>query len=408
MQSRLSVYILVVLSNMLISSAAFSVFAQTAGKENPQKDDFGFSLSLKKENKKPESEKSITNDAAEDDEIRIETTLIVNDVLVFDEDKKIVENLKKEDFIIREDGQPQVVEEFSFGGNEKFPRSVVLIIDHSVSQLPYLQTSIEAAKNLVDKLDPGDRMAIVTDNVELLQNFTVDKTLLKEKLDSLKKNALSGKIGKSKQYSALMAVLNELLAGENLRPIIIFQTDGDELNLLKGEILRNLLLPETLNFGFQDILTATEKTRTVIYTIIPDLKFVGITDDEKLSRAKTHLINSEKAFAEVRRSNFLPEKLKPTEKMLKRRASELSRQQSAMTKIAEVTGGWAYYLEQSEQAEKIYTEIMSNMKRRYILGYYPTNQTRDGKKRLIKAEVRGHPEYSVWCRESYIFGSNEE
>jgi len=43
------------------------------------------------------------------------------------------------------------------------PRSIILIIDYSPSQFAYIKDSIEAAKVLVDKLKPRDRMAVVTD-----------------------------------------------------------------------------------------------------------------------------------------------------------------------------------------------------------------------------------------------------
>ena len=87
---------------------------------------------------------------------------------------------------------------------------------------------------LVDKLNPRDRMAVVTDDVNLLVDFTSDKDLLKSRLDSLRQSALSGKLGASDQYDALMATLLELFDGEDVRPIVIFQTDGDQLESLKG------------------------------------------------------------------------------------------------------------------------------------------------------------------------------
>ena len=40
--------------------------------------------------------------------------------------------------------------------------------------------------------------------------------------------------------------------------------------------------------------------------------------------------------------------------------------------------------------------------RRYIIGYYPTNRTRDGKRRKVSIEVRGHPEYVVWGKKAYF------
>ena len=99
--------------------------------------------------------------------------------------------------------------------------------------------------------------------------------------------------------------------------------------------------------------------------------------------------------------------IKVTDKILKLRAESYYRQQSAIAEIAKFTGGWADFLEQPEQAEKIYSEILSGMNLRYATGYYPKNQTRDGKVRKVKIEVRDHPEYLVSERETFILSDKE-
>ena len=48
-----------------------------------------------------------------------------------------------------------------------------------------------------------------------------------------------------------------------------------------------------------------------------------------------------------------------------------------------------------------YQFIVEDLNQRYILGYYPINKDRDGKRRRIKVEVKGHPEYSITSRKSY-------
>ena len=175
-----------------------------------------------------------TSCADEDDVVRVDTDMVVAAVLVLDGEGKIVTGLSQEDFLVKEDNGPQEVASVSMGDSKDVPRSIVLVIDYSGSQLPYIQTSIDAAKMLVDKLNPKDRMAVVTDDVNLLVDFTRDKDLLKSRLESLKESALSGAVGTSDQYDALMATMTELFSPEDARPIVIFQTDGDELESLKG------------------------------------------------------------------------------------------------------------------------------------------------------------------------------
>jgi hypothetical protein len=75
---------------------------------------------------------------------------------------------------------------------------------------------------------------------------------------------------------------------------------------------------------------------------------------------------------------------------------------TSLTQLATFTGGWADYLETPEKADEIYSRILNDMNSRYIIGYYPTNEKRDGKRRNIKILVRNHPEYIIWGRKTYF------
>jgi len=66
-----------------------------------------------------------------------------------------------------------------------------------------------------------------------------------------------------------------------------------------------------------------------------------------------------------------------------------------------LSGGWAEFLETQSQAADIYKRIVEDLNQRYIVGYYPSNKERDGKRRHITLEVKGHPEYSITSRKSY-------
>ena len=190
--------------------------------------------------------------------IQVTTDLVVNDVLVTDQNGKMVTDLNRDDFVVTEDGAPQKIEVFSSGESLSVPRSMVLIIDCNFLQAPYLKNSIQAAKMLVDRLAPQDKMAIVTVDVKLVVDFTADKTLLKNKLSSLLKdpilesrkelNALlpqfkddprlskrvwdiweKNGVGPGREFEALLAVLNEMFDREDRQRIVIFQGDGNEI-----------------------------------------------------------------------------------------------------------------------------------------------------------------------------------
>jgi VWFA-related protein len=348
---------------------------------------------------------SATKERAEDEDVvRVDTDLVVCPVLVVDAQGKVVTGLTREDFIVKEDDRTQEIGSFSLGDSKDVPRSIVLIIDYSASQLPYIKTSIEAAKILVDKLNPKDRMAIVTDDVKLLVDFTADKELLKRQLDSLKTSALSGLIGLSEQYDALMATLNELFSREDVRPIIILQTDGDELDSLKGGTpLSPFSLPR--KFSYQDLLTATERSRVTIYSVISGVQFAGAPPDELVKRARTDWENRLNASGFFTSKNLPAPKVvadDPGDDFYQNYAAQWQRRQLALVGIAKYTGAWAEFLERPDQADEIYTRVLTDIDRRYIVGYYPTNRARDGKRRKVKIEVRNHPEYLVWGQRSYF------
>jgi hypothetical protein len=243
--------------------------------------------------------------------------------------------------------------------------------------------------------------------VQLLVDFTSDKELLKTRLETLKTSALSGSIGASDQYDALLASLNELFNNEDVRPIIIFQTDGDQLESLNGSGSRNsdpYWLPR--KYSLADILTATERTRTTVYSVISGIKFAGVPDDDLARRARTDWENRQHATMDLLRArNFSVPKTKPVEppdEFFNTYGSNWLRRQMALMGLAKFTGTIPEFLEEPGQADEIYTRVLTDIDRRYVIGYYPTNRLHDGQRRKINIEVRGHPEYTVWGQKSYF------
>ncbi|MEO8648587.1 MAG: VWA domain-containing protein [Acidobacteriota bacterium] len=340
--------------------------------------------------------------AADPDAITVETNLVLNVVTVLDKDGVVVKGLSKDDFIVTEDGGQQQLELVHPGDSTVVPRSIVLLIDYSGSQLPYIENSIEAAKILVDQINPNDRMAIVTDNIELLQNFTGDKDLLKEKLENLKRSALKGKFGLSRQYSALMSVMQELFTASDSRPIVIFQTDGDELFDLKQTKKGEFKMSGKSGFSFSDIERLTQTTRSTIYAITPGQRIGNLTTEEKERHAQNFLIQGEEAYAKALNTKINSRRLLIIDASVKAFARYFEEQQMAVETLAKSTGGWTEYVEDPASARIAYDRIMRSINSGYVLGYYPSDESRGPRTRKISVIVRGHPEYKVVGRDSYI------
>jgi VWFA-related protein len=446
MRLKISFPLMTVVAVSLTSILATS-FAQTPQKKRPKLKDFGSSLKRLKwdptknetvETRRP-NETNTSSD--EDDVVRIETNLVTSDILVVDQKGNIVSGLTANDFVITEDGEPQEVGHFHLGDNISIPRTIVLIIDYSGSQFPYLRNSVDAAKLMVDKLTPRDRMAIVTDDVELLVDFTDDKVKLKEKLESLvdrvKDKSIFGfgsprKFGKSAQYSALMATLNEAFLEEDLRPIVVFQTDGDEvfhmmnpvvtsalppdlpedlrqeLKPLEEQRLQKQLLQPKLQFSLADVYRAVDRSRATIYTVVPGFRLIGHSPEKQIEKIRSNIDQRNAEFLAKANEKQKNDLLSYQERWRVRSPLNLAFQaklivtiQTALAAVAPRTGGWTEFLEKPEQAEGIYKRIFADINQRYIIGYYPTNKEHDGKRRKIRFEVRDRPDYQILGRDYY-------
>ena len=434
---RLKLWLLLSLTVMCsVALLASTSFAQSQS-NRPKLKDFGFSLGrLKRERPRKQAdsrkgEKQSQTDETKLDEgdiIRIETNLVTSQISVLDDRGNLIQNLNADDLVVTEDGEPQKVEHFLRGDDVKVPRTIVLIIDYSGSQLPYIRRSIDAAKVLVDKLLPLDVMAIVTDDVDLLVDFTNDKEKLKQKLELLYERTRSGRLGRSVQYSALMATLNEAFSEEDLRPIIIFQTDGDQLGHLRDPIvglemppdlpenirdelrqggLAGQYLPNSADFSLFDLYHVVEKTRATVYTVIPGYRLLNKSQEEQIETMKkiqeTWLVRQGKWSREDQEKyHAMKDKWRIfSPANLAFAAQEKLIIQQALHGVASRAGGWTEFLETPEEADGIYNRILVDINHRYIIGYYPTNKAHDGTKRKIKFAIKDHPEYKVVGRNSY-------
>lgn len=390
-----------------------SITAQSPEKPPP------FGSSLKKpiaENKGEAKEQTVQRPRGEnlpppEEVITTDTSLVNLDVVVTDTGgSRYVTGLTKDDFVVTEDHQPQTIANLTIGDDAaRLPRSIVLLFDRSQSQFPYLDASIDAAKTLVNQLTPFDEMAIVTDDVELAIGFTKNKKKLKQTLDSLKKLTITGYNTRSLQFSALLATLRELIDSKRKRPIIIFQTDGDQANRWDQQ--------QPSEYDLSTVYAEAEKSRAKIYTVIPGLRLFDVSDEELNRRVEIVAEKGRLARAKYKDMWFGAERLPPkpspnANNSIKLPANILARfrevtairmknGQTAAARMADLTGGWTSFLEEQEQAREIYARILADINHRYIISYYPTNKTFDGQLRKVRIEVRGRPDYIVQGRTSY-------
>ena len=403
-------WLMILFVALLAPVLTITTAGQSSPQSKPRKDKFGSSLKRLKWDAKQhvavEKSEAKSSEAQDEEEgIKLQTLVVSLDVLV-KENKlgRYIRGLKKEDFILTEDGQPQKVDGLGFGNATGRPRSIILIIDYSGSQIPYLETSIEAAKVLVSQLAPQDKMTIITDDVKMLIEFTSNQADLKAALDDLLNQSKNGRRGHSHQFSALLATLKELVDNES-RCLIIFQTDGDELHALRDQSKTGS--PSSENgkneFGLSDIYNAAEQTSATIYTVITNGRLIGIPADDVYKSARKSLERRARLLAknDVEYRKYVDDH-PITDRAIKRWVAEREPAQFAAARASYLTGGLTGYLDEPEQASGIYRDILTDINNRYSISYYPTNTKRDGSQRKLRLEVRGHPEYIVHSRKTYL------
>jgi len=125
---------------------------------------------------------------ADEDPVKFSTDVKVVSVLATVRDKKgtIIKNLLKDDFVLQEDGRPQVIKYFS--QQTDLPLTIGLLVDTSGSQRRVLGKERDATQTFIEQVlrDKDQTFLIHFDHeVELLQDLTSSKKKLEDGLDKL-------------------------------------------------------------------------------------------------------------------------------------------------------------------------------------------------------------------------------
>ena len=117
--------------------------------------------------------------------VRVDVNLVMLDATVKTKAGKIMGDLKKEDFELREDGVTQKLEVFS---RDELPLNVALVLDLSDSIGPFLGPLRDAAATALAALKPDDEVALFTfsTEAELRVPFTSDKAQIAQQINAFR------------------------------------------------------------------------------------------------------------------------------------------------------------------------------------------------------------------------------
>ncbi len=338
----------------------------------------------------------------EGDVVRVDTQLVSVPAIVNTSDGRVLTDLRRENFVVYEDGQPQTLANF---GTTSTPFEIALLLDTSGSTREDVLLIRRAANAFIDALRPGDRVAIEafnTDNdgqakiatVEILTELTGDRKVLREAIENV------GTSNGTPFYDALERVATEVFrepAKEEMRGrrAVVALTDGvdSSSNTDYAQIKSSLLAAGVATYFIQ---VNTED-------FVEDRLMKDCQDDGRLSLSQKQLERYRRIFVPAATREDYADfcRMGPFERMsISRELYNLARRE--MNDLARVTGGRTFNALTLQDARTAFARVAAEIGTQYSLGYYPANKARDGKFRSIKVEVRGiKDKTTVRAREGY-------
>lgn len=278
-------------------------------------------------------------------DIRVDTTLVVIPVSVTDSLNRAVIGLDKENFRVFEDGVEQRIAHFS---GEDAPLSVGLVVDTSGSMGLKLGISRKAASEFLKTMNASDDAFLVefADQARLVQDFTSDAKTIEHNLEDLHPGGLTALL------DGVNLGVTEMKKAKNPRKALIVISDGGDNHS---------------TYTPAQIREAVRAADVEIYAmgVFEPVLFPGLPMEE---------ISGPKMLA----------------------------------KLAEQTGGRAFGAHHDDQLPAIAERIAVELRNQYALGYYPKNESRDGKYRTVEVKVtvpKGFPEVKARWRTGYYAAS---
>ncbi|MBV9959947.1 MAG: VWA domain-containing protein [Acidobacteria bacterium] len=284
----------------------------------------------------------------DDEVVRVDTDLTNILFTATDKNRRFLTTLRKEDVRILEDGQPQEI--FTFQTQIDLPLTLAILIDTSRSQERTLPDEKMAARAFIDAIlrQGKDEAAVVsfTGESTLEQGLTGNVSRIRQAIDRIEFVPPSGYVGNGRVvgtppisgsnnslafstslWDAIWVTADEVLAdaAEKTRRAIIIVTDGDDTSSRKK---------------IDDAIDRAIKSDALIFAI-------GIGDSY--------------SFRGV--------------------------DEGALRKVAERTGGRAYFPRDEGDLRAAFTQIERELREQYLLAYSPTNQKRDGSFRRVQIEI---------------------
>jgi VWFA-related protein len=275
--------------------------------------------------------------------IKSQVSLVVLHASVLNDRSVFVPGLMEENFHVFED---KVEQKLSVFKQEDVPVSFGLVVDNSGSMRDKRPQVNAAALTFVKTSNPQDEGFVVNFNddyyLDTEHDFTSDLDEMKTALERIDAR------GSTALYDAVIGSLDHLKKGSRDKKVILVVTDGED---------------NASRHSLENTVEQAQRNDAVIYA-------VGVFSDDDIK-------HNHRAMKKAR---------------------------TALTQLANATGGLAFFPEDANDTEAICTQIAHDIRNQYTLAYYPTNAARDGSYRSVMVNVvppRGAGKLTVRTRSGY-------
>lgn len=255
-------------------------------------------------------------------------------ITVVDKKGQLVPGLTKNDFLVLEDKVPQQIETFSDDLGEALPLYVAVLMDTSPSTAGKLKFEQESAMNFIYTVvrPRRDRVLFATfdHEINLRQDFTDKVELLNRAVYSVKKLG-----NQTALFDAIWQFCDEKLRSVVGRRVLVVITDGEDTYS---------------RANIRDAIDIAQRTETTIFAISTKAGFVSTVPGVEAGQVK-------------------------------------DKKDSEMVKLAEETGGMAFFTGDMITLERSFTRISKELRAQYLLTYKPANDRYDGSFRKIEVKL---------------------
>jgi VWFA-related protein len=277
--------------------------------------------------------------------VRLAVDLVVLDAQVLQQKTgRIIGNLKKEDFVVTEDGVQQEITHF---GQDTLPLSVILLIDRGGCLDPFSDKVRHATLEALQRLRPQDEVALMSfaNTTELIAGFGHGKDRILAGLNSLPPHDEEAEHCVSRAFHEAANYMKR--AGN---------PDGRRVILMITGVTAFFDCPGP---SPEEARMAVFESGSVVCGIIPKTAGQRIENGIMIAAAGVGGLFKAKT--------------------------------SNLKQLAEETGG-EVLTDKPENLDRTFNDLIDHLRTRYTLGFVSTNRKRDGSFRKLKVQLTRTPQ----------------